>query len=71
MSFEQVILAARKGWAEGDAEIEKDEWIKGSLGYTEYELEGDCRGDVERRIWQLSELRIPAYYLCPRCHALV
>lgn len=67
-SFERAIKAARDGWAQGKAGMGSEEWMKGVLGYADEEATG---AELERRIRQFSQLRIPAYYVCPRCESVL
>lgn len=67
-SFERAIKAARDGWAQGKAGMGSEEWMKGVLGYADEEA---TEAELERRIRQFSQLRIPAYYVCPRCESVL
>ena len=68
LSFEKAIKAARDGWAEDKKDIGTKEWMKQVLGYQDGEASD---AELERRIWQFSQLKIPAYYVCPRCGSVL
>lgn len=67
-SFERAIKAARDGWAQGNPDMGSGEWMKGVLGYSDQEA---TEAELERRIQQFSQLKIPSYYVCPRCGSLL